>query len=183
MGRNKTLDILHKTSKKITRSGHVPAREDLVGITKLYDNPGRWGKNANFRGKNWGYYELGRQIDYKAKANGDVSILVNPRGTSSKCAACGGKMITEERRVMRCPVGNITVDRDKNASANILVRGLEVGHVGSASEAMVRVSHGRTSLVVEPSVDADQLTDSGKVPESSGKQLTKVNTTLELPPS
>ncbi len=33
-------------------------------------------------------------------------------------------MMPEEHRVMRCPTCRITTDRDKNASRNILARGL-----------------------------------------------------------
>ena len=157
IAKNRTQDVLHKTSKKILESGYVPVREDLEGITKLWDKKAKKGKNANFKGKNWRYYELGRQLDYKARQNGDVPIKVNPRGTSSKCAACGGKMITEERRMVRCPIGNVTIDRDKHACINILARGPKVGLVGSANEAMVMDSHERISLMVKNSVDADQL--------------------------
>ncbi len=158
IGKNRTNDILHKTSKRIIEAGHVPVREDLEGISKLWNKKNKRGKNVNFRGKNWRYYELGRQLDYKARWNGIVPIKINPKGTSSKCAGCGGKMSNaEERRMVRCPVGNITVDRDKHASINILARGLKVGPVGSASEAMGMDSHERISLMVKNSVDADQL--------------------------
>ena len=88
IGKNRTNGILHKASKRIVDSGHVPVLEDLEGITKLWNKKARKGKTANFNGKNWGYYELGRQIEYKARWNGTVPIKVNPRGTSSKCAAC-----------------------------------------------------------------------------------------------
>ncbi len=35
-------------------------------------------------------------------------------------------MMPEEHRMMRCPTCRITTDRDKNASRNILARGLEM---------------------------------------------------------
>ncbi len=169
IGKNRTNDILHKASKRIVDSGHVPVLEDLEGITKLWNKKARKGKTANFNGKNWGYYELGRQIEYKARWNGTVPIKVNPRGTSSKCAACGETMITEERRMVRCPVGNITVDRDKHACINILARGTKVVPVGSANEAMEMDSHERISLMVKNSVDADQLA-SNKIPTVNSRR-------------
>ncbi len=78
-------------------------------------------------------------------------------------------MITEECRMVRCPVGNITVDRDKHACINILARGTKVVPVGSANEAMEMDNHERISLMVKNSVDADQLANN-KIPTVNSRR-------------
>lgn len=83
------------------------------------------------------FYELQRQIQYKARWLGLPVTYVKAAGTSSKCAECGSRNIPEEHRVLFCPVCNAVVDRDLNAAKNILVRGTRVVSVGAASEAMV----------------------------------------------
>ncbi|MDE1829688.1 MAG: transposase [Thaumarchaeota archaeon] len=65
--------------------------------------------------------------EYKSvDCNGFPVIFVRPNGTSSKCAICGLKLVPEEHRMMRCPTCQSTIDRDVNASKNILARGLEM---------------------------------------------------------
>lgn len=64
---------------------------------------------------------------------------------------------SEEHRMLKCPNGNVTVDRDVNASMNILVRGPKVGLVGFVNEAMVSRNHEMLNLMVETLADTNQL--------------------------
>ncbi|MDE2438988.1 MAG: transposase [Patescibacteria group bacterium] len=52
-------------------------------------------------------------------------LAVNARGTSSKCSICGDKMFAEENRKMYCSTCKTNIDRDDNASVNIMKRGLQ----------------------------------------------------------
>lgn len=127
--------------------------EDLKGIRKLYRRGNGQGKKFRSKMNSWPFYELQRQIEYKARWLGLSVIYVNPAGTSSKCAICGEKTITEEHRILFCPCCKVVVDRDVNAAKNILARSTRVVPVGTTSEAMV----GEPSKQVILKVDAAQL--------------------------
>lgn len=61
---------------------------------------------------------------YKALNAGKRVELVDPRGTTQRCSGCGNavrKSISE--RVHRCPMCGLVLDRDYNASRNILTIG------------------------------------------------------------
>jgi putative transposase len=71
---------------------------------------------------------------YKAENAGRVVVSVDPRNTSKQCSCCG-TMVKKSLsvRVHQCPVCGLVMDRDENASNNILRLGLE--SLGVALEA------------------------------------------------
>lgn len=122
---NKVDTFLHQRSKDMVSQGKQIVMEDLTGIRKLYRKGNGQGTRFRFRLNSWSRFKLQNMIDYKSKwYSGFPVIFVRPNGTSSKCAICGSKMIPEEHRMMRCPICQGTIDRDLNASRNILARGL-----------------------------------------------------------
>jgi len=158
--REKVRQILHHASKQIVLDAKLRefgiVMEKLTGIRKLYRR-GNW-QSRSYRGRmnSWSYYELQRQIEYKATWEGIPVIYVNPKGTSVKCSICGSKMKPEENRQLKCRSCGFTVDRDVNAARNILARGVRFAPFASASEAMVQEPQRRGTL----KVDADELTKS-----------------------
>lgn len=138
--RNRVNQILHHASKAIvekakeTQLGIV--MENLRGIRKLY-RKGNW-QGRRFRGRLnlWSFYELQRQIEYKAKWEGIPVIYVSARNTSKKCSVCGLKLIPEENRILRCSLHGL-VDRDVNAARNIMKRALRFEAGGQLGEGMV----------------------------------------------
>jgi len=66
-------------------------------------------------------------LDWKAKLYGREVIKVNPKDTSKTCSNCGyiNHDLKLSDRVFKCPVCRLKIDRDLNASINILKRGLE----------------------------------------------------------
>jgi putative transposase len=62
---------------------------------------------------------------YKAESAGRAVVLVNPRGTTQECSACG-EVVPKDLsvRVHDCPHCGLKIDRDLNAAVNILGRGL-----------------------------------------------------------
>ncbi|MEK0339412.1 MAG: zinc ribbon domain-containing protein, partial [Nitrosopumilus sp.] len=68
--------------------------------------------------------------------------------TSSKCSECGSKLVPEENRMMTCNSCKIIVDRDINASRNILNRGMRF------------VPHAVQSEVMKQFKDAEQIVPS-----------------------
>jgi putative transposase len=156
--RMKVKQMLHHASKQIvqdaSRRGFGVVMEKLTGIRKLY-HKGNW-QGHGYRGRmnSWSYYELQRQIEYKAHWEGIPVIYVNPNGTSMRCSICGLRTKPEQNRQLKCRSCGFTVDRDVNAARNILARGMRFVPVASASEAMVQEPQRRAIL----KVDADELT-------------------------
>lgn len=136
--KNRVHDILHQTSKKIVNQNSGIIMENLKGIRKLYQKGNGQGKKFRGRMNSWSFYELQRQIEYKARGLGLPVKYVNRAGTSSKCAVCGANVVAEKHRMMFCSCCNTVIDRDINAAKNILARGTKVVPDGIASEAMMR---------------------------------------------
>ncbi|MCC3414681.1 MULTISPECIES: RNA-guided endonuclease TnpB family protein, partial [unclassified Microcoleus] len=69
-----------------------------------------------------GFYEFRRQLEYKCKMYGSQLVLVDRWFPSSKiCANCGHKKdMPLSVRTYDCPACGLSVDRDLNASLNIL---------------------------------------------------------------
>ena len=69
------------------------------------------------------FSEIRRQIEYKAKYNGINLVFADRFYPSSKtCSVCGNikKDLKLSDRVFRCPHCGIVMDRDYNASLNLL---------------------------------------------------------------
>ncbi|MGI0087832.1 MAG: RNA-guided endonuclease InsQ/TnpB family protein [Nitrosotalea sp.] len=151
--RNREDTFLHQKSKEIISSGKQIILEDLKGIRKLYKKGNGQGTRFRFRLNSWSRFKLQQMINYKSIwQNGFPVIFVNPKGTSSKCSRCEAKALEENRNV-RCPRCGLHIDRDVNASRNILNRGIRSMPDGLANEAMVQESG--TPVILK--VDARQL--------------------------
>ena len=69
--------------------------------------------------------ELRRRISYKAIGAGKKVVLVEPKGTSQICSECGSEVKKDLAvREHVCPNCELVMDRDLNASINILHRGM-----------------------------------------------------------
>jgi putative transposase len=67
-------------------------------------------------------------LDYKAEKAGSYLIRVDPRNTSQKCSGCGERVPKSLAvRTHACPSCGLAIDRDHNASLNILRAGIGVG--------------------------------------------------------
>ncbi|HEX5456999.1 MAG TPA: transposase [Candidatus Nitrosotalea sp.] len=140
--KNRIHNILHCVSKKITSQNSGIIMEDIKGIRKRYRKGNGRGRKYRSKMNSWPFYELQRQIEYKARWFGLSVNYVRPGGTSSECAVCGSKLVPEEHRQMSCSFCNTCIDRDVNAACNILLRGTRVVPDGITSEAVI------TELVV-----------------------------------
>ncbi len=120
----KTEQILHVISKKLVSQKKQLILEDLKGIRKLYRKGNGQGKKYRSRLNGWPFYEFRRQLEYKSKWYNGISVIkITPNKTSSRCSICGGVIIPEENRQIRCQCGH-TEDRDINAARNILYKGV-----------------------------------------------------------
>jgi putative transposase len=158
--RNKVNWMLHNVSAKIVKQAKEKEKqfgivmENLKGLRKLYRKGNGQGKNYRSRLNSWSFYELQRQIEYKARWEGIPVFYIQPHKTSSACAICGSLIIECAERKVYCPKCDRLMDRDQNAALNIVRAGLRFRLKGSAGEAMVK----ELSQAIILKVDADQLT-------------------------
>jgi len=118
--RMKTKDICHKISRIIVdyakQHGFGILMEDLKGIRKRINK----GRMLNRRLHAWNFRRLQFYIEYKAKLEGLPVIYVNPRGTSTLCPICGGKLASNGHRQLKCKKCGYENDRDVTACINML---------------------------------------------------------------
>lgn len=86
--------------------------------------------------------------------------MVNPQNTSQLCSNCGKKVSKRiDVRIHNCPFCGLILDRDENASLNILKRGLEklqssnddtAGLAGSACGETSLEAQGSKKIVSNP---------------------------------
>ena len=121
--RNQRLDFLHKLSTKLISENQVICLEDLQVknmvknhcLAKSISDVG-WSK----------FVEL---LRYKAKWYGRELVQIGKFFPSSKtCSSCGSikKDLTLKDREYQCSSCGVTLDRDYNASLNILEEGLRI---------------------------------------------------------
>jgi putative transposase len=118
--RRRTQDLCHKVSRQIVdfakQNGFGIMMENLRGIRQRI----KYNKKLNRRLHSWNFYRLQFYIDYKTRLEGLPVVYVNPRGTSSTCPICGGKLTPNGYRGVRCSKCGYENDRDITACLNLL---------------------------------------------------------------
>lgn len=117
---NKRKDFHCNTANWLLGKGLVVAHEDLntkgLARTKL-------AKSINDAG--WSHFL--QVLAVKAERAGQLTVAVNPNGTTQDCSGCGVKVPKElSDRWHSCPHCGLEIDRDHNAALNVKLRG--VGH-------------------------------------------------------
>ncbi len=136
---NTRSDFLHKTSTQLVNDYSFIALEKLASKEMSGQNKGNplvslhrkhcflcFGKPINDAG--WNMFT--NMISYKAGSAGCKVVFVNPKNTTQGCSNCG-KIVRKElwERTHNCSC-SLSIDRDLNASLNILKRAT-VGQTGS----------------------------------------------------
>ncbi|MFQ3293590.1 MAG: putative transposase [Halobacteriales archaeon] len=124
--RNKKRDYKHKLAHAYTTAYDAVFVEDL-DVKSMLDG------DENARNKaEVGWREFIRILEHHGRKHGCHVVEVEPAETTRECASCG---VTVEKplwvREHSCPSCGFTLDRDFNASLNVLSRGLAklgVGH-------------------------------------------------------
>ena len=118
--KRKAKDECHKIARKIVnfaKQHHTGIiMEDLKGIRRRISH----NKNLNRRLHSWNFTRLQFCVEYKAKLNGLPVIHVEPKGTSSLCPICGGKLAPNGYRLSKCNGCGYENDRDIIACLNML---------------------------------------------------------------
>jgi putative transposase len=117
--KNISWDYAHKTGNTIAelalKHNSVIILEDLK---KLREN-NKKDKEFNKKLGLWFYRRIQFCIEYEAMERDLEVVKVNPRGTSSKCPRCGGRLVEDGYRVLRCMKCGFIGDRDVTATTNI----------------------------------------------------------------
>jgi putative transposase len=136
---NRTKQFIHKISKQIVSNAvetkSMIAFEDLKGIRKLYRKGNGQGNKFRKKLNGWQFYELQRQVEYKALWSGIPVVFVDPKRTSKLCPICGERIQEDTGRKLLCINCGKSMDRDVIASMNI------------AHKAWSRFNHARVDTV------------------------------------
>jgi putative transposase len=117
---NQRKDFLHKLSFNLSKNYSVIVVENL-NIRNMVRNR-KLSKSISDAG--WGMFR--NMLAYKSKNHGGVLIKVEPRYTSQDCSCCGNRVKKSlSIRTHICTKCGTVLDRDHNASLNILQRGFE----------------------------------------------------------
>lgn len=121
---NTRRDYLHKLSTKFVNNYSLIALEKLKSKEMAEQ---QFGKSINDAG--WGMFA--NMLSYKAEEAGCEVIFVNPKNTTKECSKCG-ELVNKHLwdRIHNCPSCGLSIDRDLNASINILKRATS-GYGGS----------------------------------------------------
>ncbi|MGI9951273.1 transposase [Moorellaceae bacterium AZ2] len=76
----------------------------------------------------WAFRMLRKAIEDACTKENIAVVRVEPRGTSSTCAACGGLVNRFVRNKAYCPICGLVWHADANAALNILLKGSSKGH-------------------------------------------------------
>lgn len=151
---------LHLISKSIIRMAKKDNAalilEDLKGIRKLYCKGNGQGNKYRRKLNSWSFYELERQIAYKANWEGIPICFVSPRCTSTLCPICGERTQEdmEYRRRLWCGNCKKSMDRDVVAAMNISYKGMQRFCIpqGNTDEAMVQEYGNKEPLILKVDV-------------------------------
>lgn len=173
LGKRRTRRInqlLHHISKDIVQNAKESKStiifENLKGIRKLYRKGNGQGNKFRRKLNSWSFYELQRQVEYKADWEGIPVKFIDPKCTSRLCPICGKRLQEDRQRRRDLWCGNCKRwrDRDVVAAMNIAYKGW-VGFIhpkGVASEAM----RGNPEDPVILRVDATKLGVKGYQPST-----------------
>lgn len=117
---NRRNDFAHQNSRRIVNRFGLIAVED-INVNRMVHNHCLAKSIADAA---WSGFL--QNMTYKAEWAGRHIVAVNPAYTSQQCSGCGHRhpMLLSER-TYRCPCCGLTIDRDLNASLNILALGLQ----------------------------------------------------------
>ncbi|MFS8877980.1 MULTISPECIES: RNA-guided endonuclease InsQ/TnpB family protein [unclassified Synechococcus] len=109
-------DNLHKLTTYLAKRYRVVVIEDL-NVSGMVKNPKLAGSIADC-----GFYEFKRQLEYKAKLYGcQLAVADRFYPSSQLCSRCGHQQkIPLHQRVFRCEKCGFVIDRDLNASHNLV---------------------------------------------------------------
>lgn len=114
---NSRKDFQHKVSTHYAKNYDVVIVEKLQTLNMVKNHR----LARSIIDSSWGTFV--RKLEYKCK----LLVKVSPRNTTIECSKCGSKVRKSLAvRIHRCNTCNLVIDRDYNASINILQKGLKI---------------------------------------------------------
>jgi len=127
---NRRNNFCHQETRKLVNRFGIICIENL-SINKMKENNFR-SINRNIGDVAWG--QFARYLTYKAESADRQLIRVNPAYTSQTCSKCGYRQVKKlSDRIHNCLNCGLVLDRDLNASLNILALGLQSLNASSRS--------------------------------------------------
>ena len=127
---NQSLDFAHNLSNKLIQSGHTSFVVEDLHIQNMVKNHRL---AQSIQNASWNTFI--RLLSYKAESAGMKVIKVDAMNTSKECSNCGNiqdiPLSVREYNCIRC---GMQMDRDINASINILHRATTLGQRGSHAQ-------------------------------------------------
>ena len=112
---NQRKDFCHKISRQIINEYDIICIEDL-NINRMVKN--HWLAKEIYDAS---WNQFAQYLIYKAEEADREIVQVNPAYTSQDCSVCGYRVAKKlNERVHICPSCGLNIDRDLNASLNIL---------------------------------------------------------------
>ncbi|WP_232210827.1 RNA-guided endonuclease InsQ/TnpB family protein [Methanothermococcus okinawensis] len=136
---NQKNDFLHKLSRYYINNYDKIVLENLNIKSMVKNRKGQKTLNRHILDGSWRKFI--NLLLYKAEGAGREVILINPAYTSKKCSNCGCVVdnLKLSDRVFFCPNCGWKIDRDYNASLNILKSGLGESAVPAEGRPLLRV--------------------------------------------
>jgi putative transposase len=118
---NRRKDFQHKLSTQYAKNHDVVFVEKLEKLNMVKNKK----LSRNIMDSSWGTFV--QKLEYKCKLLAEVPA----RNTTINCSRCGNKVPKSLTvRIHRCDKCNLVIDRDYNASINILQKGLDIFGIG-----------------------------------------------------
>ncbi len=119
---NQSNDFAHKLSAKLVNSGHTSFAVEKLDINNMVKNHMLAQSIYN---ASWNKFV--QLLSYKAASAGMKVAEVDARNTTQECSNChhmktGSERLGLEDRIYHCSVCGLAIDRDINASINVLAR-------------------------------------------------------------
>jgi len=125
---NKKKDFFHKVTTYLVTNNKFIAVEKLNIKSMTKNVKGKYYNHRNILDSSWGMFLS--MLKFKAESAGIEYVEVNPKNTSKMCCSCGKlQNMPTSIRTYNCSCGYV-IDRDYNASINILAKGKGLTFVG-----------------------------------------------------
>jgi putative transposase len=169
---NKKHDFKHKLAHFYTTAYDAVFLEDL-NVAGLMQSGGNARNIAEV-----GWRDLITVFEHHGRKNGCHVETVPPDGTTKECASCGTSV---EKplwvREHQCPTCGFETDRDLNAAANVLKRGLE--HIGVVHSEVTTPAETATAVSTNGNDAVSVCVDASRVVETGSRALKETVSTVE----
>jgi len=153
-------DALHKATTFLAKTYKTIVIEDLQGknMTKARKGKGRAAK-AGLNGAilDSGMLRIRPLLAYKMKLHGGTLRVVPAAYTSRTCSQCGQRNDPKSSKTYKCEHCGVVLDRDYNASLNILNKGIEAAAGLSVVPFTCEGKKESRGVGISPLTDANQL--------------------------